>query len=110
MIAVGLSVVTWGVAPAGHGAASVPPPTVPVSVPIPTTVVTVPTTAAGIAATRGGASAGSIAKPGVGGWSVQQMVTTTAIGVAGLAVIGFVYGRVRSSPPRHPDLAHRLPD
>ncbi|MET0143847.1 MAG: hypothetical protein ABW328_03550 [Ilumatobacteraceae bacterium] len=106
----GLSIVGLGVVPAGHLAAAVPPPsTAPVSVPS-STVVTVPTTVAGIVATRGGSAAGSVAKPNDAGWSVQQLATTTAIGVAVLAVLGFVYGRVRSAPPRHPDLAPRLPE
>ena len=34
------------------------------------------------------------------------MVTTTAVCIAALAAAGFIYGRIRSAPPRHPDLVH----
>ena len=64
------------------------------------------TTTAAIPIRRGGAEAGSIAKPEDEAWSVRQMVTTTAVCIAALAAAGFIYGRIRSAPPRHPDLVH----
>jgi hypothetical protein len=36
-------------------------------------------------------------------------VITTALVIIALAAAGYVYGKVRSAPPRHPDLA-RQPD
>ena len=68
--------------------------------------VTTTTTTAAIPIRRGGAEAGSIAKPEDEAWSVRRMVTTTAVCIAALAAAGFIYGRVRSAPPRHPDLVH----
>ena len=64
------------------------------------------TTTAAIPIRRGGAEAGSIAKPEDEAWSVRRMVTTAAVCVAALAAAGFIYGRIRSTPPRHPDLVH----
>ena len=76
-----------------------------------TTVAAVPTTTtAPIAVRRGGAEAGSIAKPEDEQWSVRQMVTTTALGIIALAASGYAYGRIRSAPPRHPDLVHEPPE
>jgi hypothetical protein len=70
----------------------------------------VPTTVPLPAGSRGGADAGSVVKPKHETWSVQRIVITTALSVIALAAIGYVYGRLRSVPPRHPDLAHRAED
>jgi hypothetical protein len=75
-----------------HGAAQAPPTTVAAES---TSVTTVP---------RGSALAGSVAKPQSEEWSVRRMVTLTVLGVVALVGAGFVYGRIRSTPPRHPDL------
>ena len=90
------------------------PPTTPPPSVVPTTVPADPavpaTTVATITAVRrGGAAAGSIAKPEDEQWSLRRMVTTTGLCVLALAVLGYGYGRVRSTPPRHPDLV-RSPD
>jgi hypothetical protein len=92
----------------------------------PTTVAPTPTSTPGVVATsvptsptttvatitgvrRGGAAAGSVAKPADEPWDIRQMIVTTALGVIALSVVGYGYGRVRSTPPRHPDLV-RTPD
>ena len=71
-----------------------------------TTAAVTTTTTAAIPIRRGGAEAGSIAKPEDEAWSVRRMVTTAAVCIAALAAAGFIYGRIRSAPPRHPDLVH----
>jgi hypothetical protein len=54
---------------------------------------------------RGGAAEGSIAKPEAAeGWSIERIVTLTALGIVALAAAGYAFGRIRSSPPIHPDL------
>ena len=54
---------------------------------------------------RGGAAAGSVAKPEPAeGWSIQRLVTLTALGIVALAAVGYAVGRIRSTPPVHPDL------
>ena len=62
------------------------------------------------AGTRGGADEGSTVKPGHETWDVRRIVTTIAIVVVALAAIGYVYGKVRSAPPRHPDLERQPED
>jgi hypothetical protein len=54
---------------------------------------------------RGGAEAGTTAKPGDEDWSIRRIATTVGVTVAGLALLGFVYGRIRSTSPRRPPLA-----
>ena len=75
---------------------------------VPTTVA--PTTVAPPAGSRGGADAGSVVKPKHETWTVERIVVTTALVVVGLAAIGYVYGRLRSMPPKHPDLTRRAED
>jgi hypothetical protein len=54
---------------------------------------------------RGGAAQGSIAKPEPAeGWSIERLVTLTALAIVALAAAGYAFGRFRSSPPIHPDL------
>ena len=54
---------------------------------------------------RGGATAGTTAKPGDEEWSIRRIATTVGSFVLGLALLGFVYGRIRSAAPRRPPLA-----
>jgi hypothetical protein len=54
---------------------------------------------------RGGAMAGTTAKPGDEEWSIRRIATTVGSVVLGLALLGFVYGRIRSAAPRRPPLA-----
>jgi hypothetical protein len=54
---------------------------------------------------RGGATAGTTAKPADDEWPIRQIVTTVGAFVLGLALLGFVYGRIRSTSPRRPPLA-----
>ena len=75
-----------------------------------TTVAAPTTTTAPIAVRRGGAEAGSIAKPEDEQWSVRSLMTTTAVCVIALAGAGYAYGKIRSVPPRHPDLVQEPPD
>ena len=100
-------------------AATTPPTTAPVTAEVaaPSTVVAevVPTTAAPAtvappAGSRGGADAGSVVKPKHETWTVERIVVTTGLVVVGLAAIGYVYGRLRSMPPKHPDLIRRAED
>jgi hypothetical protein len=51
---------------------------------------------------RGGATAGTTAKPADEGWPFRQIGTTVGLIVIGLALLGFVYGRIRSTSPRPP--------
>ncbi len=105
---------------AAADARSVPPPSAaPVVVPastVPGAVVTAaPATPAATtlpppAGSRGGASEGSVVKPKHETWGVRRMVTTTALAVVALAAIGYVYGKVRSTPPKHPDLDRQPED
>ena len=69
-----------------------------------------PATVAPPAGSRGGADAGSVVKPKHETWTVERIVVTTALVVVGLAAIGYVYGRLRSMPPKHPDLTRRAED
>jgi len=84
-------------APASTVTGEVVPTTIPVTVPPP-------------AGSRGGADAGSVVKPKHETWSVQRIVVTTALTVVALAAIGYVYGRLRSLPPKHPDLTQHTED
>jgi hypothetical protein len=54
---------------------------------------------------RGGATAGTTAKPAADEWSIRRIVTTVGSFVLGLALLGFVYGRIRSASPPRPPLA-----
>jgi hypothetical protein len=99
-------------------AQTVPPPTAPLVAPattVPGAVVT-PPPAAAVATTlppagsRGGTNEGSVVKPTHETWSVRRIVTTTALAVIALAAMGYVYGKVRSTPPRHPDLTGQPED
>ena len=54
---------------------------------------------------RGGATAGTTAKPADEEWSIRRIATTVGSFVLGLALLGFVYGRIRSASPRRPPLA-----
>lgn len=74
----------------------VPPTTVAVVVPPP--------------GTRGGAVDGSVAKPRPETWSPRRIATMTGLAVVALAAAGYAYGKLRSAPPRHPDLVRRPPD
>jgi hypothetical protein len=51
---------------------------------------------------RGGATAGTTAKPADEDWSIRRIATTVGSFVLGLALLGFVYGRIRSTSPRRP--------
>jgi hypothetical protein len=54
---------------------------------------------------RGGAAEGSTAKPEPAeGWSIERIVTLTALGIVALAAAGYAFGKIRSTPPIHPDL------
>lgn len=97
---------------AGHGRAVTPatPTTVAPILTAPTTVApTVPgqttTTVPGpvfTAPPRGGAAPGTTAKPADEGWPFRRIGTVVGLIVAGLALLGFVYGRIRSTTPRPP--------
>jgi hypothetical protein len=103
----------------GSAAATTPPTAPPVSaVPVAAPASTVPgaalptTVPATVppAGSRGGADAGSVVKPKHETWSVQRIIITTALSIIALAAIGYVYGRLRSAPPKHPDLTRRAED
>jgi len=116
ILATGLSIAVLGSISEGAGAeasgaapptsvATAPPGTTPPSSVVAASPGSTPTTVATITAVRrGGAAAGSVAKPEDEQWSVRRMITTTALCVLALAVAGYGYGRIRSTPPRHPDL------
>jgi hypothetical protein len=83
------------------------PTTVPATTAAPTTSAPGPTIPGPVvtAPLRGGAPAGSTAKPSDEEWTLRQVLTTVGIIVGSLAVVGFVYGRIRSMTPRGPGLA-----
>jgi hypothetical protein len=89
------------------GAVPAAPTTVPVTTVAPTTSAPGPTIPGPVVTTpaRGGAPAGTTAKPADDEWTLRQVLTTVGIIVGSLAVIGFVYGRIRSMTPRRPGLA-----
>ncbi len=83
-----------------------PGSTVPGVVVVATTVpATVPP-----AGSRGGATEGSVVKPTHETWTVERIVVTTGLAVVALAALGYVYGKLRSVPPKHPDLGRRAED
>ena len=53
---------------------------------------------------------GSVAKPEHETWSPRRIAVTTLLAVIALAAAGYAYGKLRSAPPRHPDLVRRPPD
>jgi hypothetical protein len=110
----GVLLLVVGAAAAGRAGAA-PPPAAPTTVP---TTTAVATTVAGspafsgpvvTAPLRGGAPTGTTAKPADELWSIRQIVTTVGSFVLGLALLGFVYGRIRSTAPRRNQLA-RTPE
>ena len=115
VVSAGISLATFGGAAT---ASATTPPTPPPAPPAATAttivggVAAAPTTAAVAppAGTRGGAVDGSVAKPQSETWSPRRIATMTALVVIALAATGYAYGKLRSAPPRHPDLAPRPPD
>jgi hypothetical protein len=97
-----------------QGLPAVPPTTVAPRLTTTTTRpgTTVPGTAGGTTTTvpgpvltappRGGATAGTTAKPADDEWSIRRIATTVGSFVLGLALLGFVYGRIRSTSRRRP--------
>ena len=114
-MSIGIALAAIGV---GANASATTPPTPPPSVPaaaattIPGGTGAAPTTAAVAppAGTRGGAVDGSVAKPRSETWSPRRIATLTGLAIIALAAAGYAYGKLRSAPPRHPDLAPRPPD
>ena len=116
LLGTGLAIGT--LAAASGTAASTVPPTPPPAVtttvaPVVSVVGAPPSTAAPAvppAGTRGGATQGSVAKPVRDPWSPRRIATMTALAVVALAAAGYAYGKLRSAPPRHPDLVRRRRD
>ena len=102
---------TVGIALASAGsAAATTPPTPP-----PAAATTLPATSTSVATpppagSRGGATEGSVVKPSDETWSPRRIATMTALAIVALAAAGYAYGKMRSAPPRHPDLTPRPPD
>ncbi len=104
---------TVGIALASAGSAAAttpptPPPAAATTLPAPTTSTSVATPPP--AGSRGGATEGSVVKPSDETWSPRRIATLTALAIVALAAAGYAYGKLRSAPPRHPDLAPRPPD
>jgi hypothetical protein len=103
---------------AGAGAAvaqTTPPPASPTASPTTAAAVIAPPPAVAQttippAGSRGGADEGSVVKPSDETWDVQRIVITTALVTIALAAAGYVYGKVRSTPPKHPDLTAQRED
>ena len=92
-------------------AATTPPTPPPVATTVPAAGAAPPTTVAlPPAGSRGGATDGSVAKPKSETWTPRRIAMVTGLGVIALAALGYAYGKLRSAPPRHPDLARRPPD
>lgn len=71
-----------------------------------------PTSVAGVAlaGARGGADEGSVVKPSSSSWDLRRLATFGGLAVIALAAAGYAYGKLRSAPPRHPDLVAGSPD
>jgi hypothetical protein len=115
ILSVGLAVAAAGAGDAAPAGASPPTPPPVASTPAAVPATAVPTTAVPVvtappAGTRGGAVDGSVAKPRRESWSPRRIATMTALVVVALAAAGYAYGKLRSAPPRHPDLVRRPPD
>lgn len=110
MLTVGIALVGAGSATAAATTPPSPPPVVATT--LPATATTSPTTAAPPppAGSRGGATEGSVVKPSNDTWTPRRIATMTALAVVALAAAGYAYGKLRSAPPRHPDLEPRPPD
>jgi hypothetical protein len=93
-----------GATEAGAAPPASPPPTSVAAAAV------APATTLPPAGSRGGADEGSVVKPSHESWGVQQIIVTTALVVIALAAIGYVYGKVRSAPPKHPDLSRQPED
>jgi len=108
-IGIGLAAVAVGATASATTPPPPPPPaagtTVPGAAGAPPTTAVVPP-----AGTRGDATEGSVAKPRHETWSPRRIATMTALAVVALAAMGYAYGKLRSAPPRHPDLVRRPPD
>ena len=114
ILTAGLALVVMAVVATGSGSVTGAPtvaPTTTVAADPAATSTTVlgaaaPTTvAATTTVPRGGATSGSVAKPeGAEGWSIERLVTLTALGIVALAAAGYAFGKFRSTPPIHPDL------
>jgi phosphate-selective porin len=94
------------------GATGPTEPVAPTTVPATTTPATTTSTTTPLivgpvitAPPRGGAPAGTTSKPADEEWTLRQVGTTVGIIVAALAVMGFIYGRIRSTTPRRTTLA-----
>jgi hypothetical protein len=96
-------------AASARGAAGPAEPVAPTTVPTTTTptTTTTPLIVGPVltAPPRGGAPAGTTAKPADDEWTLRQVLTTVGIIVAALAVIGFIYGRILSTTPRRTESA-----
>jgi hypothetical protein len=104
IVSLGIGVAALGpIRTASAGATAPPAPPTTTVAPSPTTSMAV------VVGTRGSAAAGSIAKPTTEAWSVERIAGLTALAVIALSAAGYAYGRLRSAPPRHPDLV-RHPD
>jgi hypothetical protein len=91
--------------------ATTPPAPPPVATTVPAGGAAPPTTVAlPPAGSRGGATEGSVAKPTSETWTPRRIAIITGLVVVALAALGYAYGKLRSAPPRHPDLARRPPD
>lgn len=92
---------------AGVATGAAAPTSVPATTAAPTTTAPGPTIPGPVvtAPLRGGAPAGTTAKPADEEWTLRQILTTVGIIVGALAVTGFVYGRIRSMTPRRSQLA-----
>ena len=104
-----LGILGYGATSAG-GLEGPAEPAAPTTVPATTTPATTTATTTPLivgpvitAPPRGGAPAGTTTKPADDEWTLRQVGTTVGIIVAALAVIGFVYGRIRSTTPRRAD-------
>ena len=103
--------VMWATVLAGAPGAAAAPPSTP---PPPTTVVAdaPPTTVAADTGAgpatpvptipRAGSAIGGLDKRPPTPWSIRRIATTVGLTVAGLAVLGHLYGRLRSIGPRRP--------
>jgi heme A synthase len=114
ILVAGIVVVLAAGAASAGGAAGPAEPVAPTTVApttVPATTAATTTTTPAIvgpvltAPPRGGAPAGTTAKPADEEWTLRQVGTTVGIIVAALALIGFVYGRIRSTTPRSTVLA-----
>jgi hypothetical protein len=109
VLSLGIGAGTLGAIGAMASATAPSPPPTTTGTPATADTAAPPTTVVPPPGARGNALQGATAKPRHETWTARRLATITALAIVVLASSGYAYGRMRSVPPRHPDL-ERSPD